>query len=124
MDSHKYLDTRNTQAGLEVGIDPDPFKNPHAGWPDPNQSVWGNSSKPSSNLSKLGTSPDRSTEKIYLGNGESSKAVQARRILGLSVGMFWAMIVLLFCILAGGIGGGIGAGLAFRKDARKDACLR
>lgn len=40
-----------------------------------------------------------------------------RRILGLSVGMFWGIVVLLCVSLAGGIGGGVGAGLASQESA-------
>ena len=39
-----------------------------------------------------------------------------RTILGLSVGIFWAIVVLLCVIFAGGIGGGVGAGLAAMKN--------
>lgn len=41
-----------------------------------------------------------------------------RRILGLSVPVFWALVVTLIVVLAAGIGGGVGGGLsAQRKSA-------
>ncbi|KAI0379053.1 hypothetical protein F5Y04DRAFT_133421 [Hypomontagnella monticulosa] len=43
----------------------------------------------------------------YEGNVKSER----RRILGLTVPIFWALVVLVVIILAGGIGGGIGGGL-------------
>jgi hypothetical protein len=40
---------------------------------------------------------------------------ERKTILGLSVLVFWGLVVLLVVLLAGGIGGGVGAGLASRK---------
>ncbi len=40
-----------------------------------------------------------------------------QRILGLSVKVFWIVIVLLVIIVAAGIGGGVGGGLASRSRA-------
>ncbi|KAI0809594.1 hypothetical protein GGR55DRAFT_157271 [Xylaria sp. FL0064] len=49
--------------------------------------------------------------------GNSSKT----KILGLSVPVFWAVIVALFIVLAAGIGGGVGGGLsAQRKSTSAD----
>ena len=42
---------------------------------------------------------------------------QQRKILGLSIGVFWAAVVVLILVLAGGIGGGVGAGLAAQKKS-------
>jgi hypothetical protein len=47
----------------------------------------------------------------YLASGKNK-----RSILGLSVLVFWGLVVLLVVLLAGGIGGGVGAGLASRKS--------
>lgn len=41
---------------------------------------------------------------------------ERKTILGLSIVVFWGIVLLLFLILAGGIGGGVGAGLASRKN--------
>lgn len=43
---------------------------------------------------------------------KQSVLTERRKILGLSVDTFWALIVLLCVIVAAGIGGGVGAGLA------------
>ena len=52
----------------------------------------------------------------YGGEGEAKyDQTEKRKILGLSVGVFWAVVVVLFLVLAGGIGGGVGAGLASQK---------
>ena len=39
-----------------------------------------------------------------------------RRILGLSVGIFWAIIALIVVVLAGAIGAGVGVGISHKKD--------
>lgn len=90
----KYTDPIEFQPGLEVGVDP--YASAHTGWPDATRPVWGLSS-----------------EQIL-------QPIEKRKILGLSVGVFWGMIVLLAVLLGGGIGGGIGAGLALKKST----CLR
>jgi len=43
-----------------------------------------------------------------------------RRILGLSVPIFWTVVVLLAVLLAGAIGGGIGGGLATRNSSNAE----
>ncbi|KAJ8110747.1 hypothetical protein ONZ43_g5793 [Nemania bipapillata] len=40
-----------------------------------------------------------------------------RRILGLSIPVFWAVIVTLFVVLAAGIGGGVGGGLSAQRKS-------
>ncbi|KAI1368191.1 hypothetical protein F5Y08DRAFT_10702 [Xylaria arbuscula] len=40
-----------------------------------------------------------------------------RSILGLSIPVFWAVIVLLVILIAGGIGGGVGGGLSAQRKA-------
>lgn len=58
----------------------------------------------------------------YIATGRSER----KTILGLSVLVFWGIVVLLVVLLAGGIGGGVGAGLASRKSAcsRYEARMR
>lgn len=115
LDTHKYPHVENNQPGLEVSDDP--YRTPHSGWPDPTHPVWG----ASNDILKPGATPKHtpsgaSTEKFLAESGDRGKDTSAtRKILGLSVGVFWAVVALLFCILAAGIGGGIGAGLASRK---------
>lgn len=84
----KYLDPN--QPGLEVGIDPS--SSSHSGWPNASKPVWGASSE------------------------QIPKTTHERKILGLTVGVFWAVVVLLCVLVAGGVGGGLGAGLASRKS--------
>ncbi len=58
-----------------------------------------------------------------LSQAESQSAKNSKtKVLGLSVPVFWALIVTLFIVLAAGIGGGVGGGLsAQRKSASTDA---
>ena len=51
------------------------------------------------------------------GAAAAAKKEEGRRIGGLRVGIFWGLVVLLCCIIAGGVGGGIGVGLASSKAA-------
>lgn len=53
--------------------------------------------------------PATGTEEKVDNNGQ-------RKILGLSVGVFWAIIVVCALVIGGGVGGGVGAGLAGKKD--------
>ena len=48
-------------------------------------------------------------------SGKQYEEVPHRTIFGLSVGTFWAVLVVLCVFIAGGIGGGIGVGLASQK---------
>ncbi|KAF7958299.1 hypothetical protein EAE96_001850 [Botrytis aclada] len=48
--------------------------------------------------------------------GEKSVMLEQRQIAGLSTGTFWAFVVLLCLLVAGGIGGGVGAGIAAQKN--------
>lgn len=64
-------------------------------------------------------SPDVLSSKGYTSAAPGGERGR-RTILGLSVLVFWSLVVLLFVILAAGIGGGVGAGLA----ARKTTCAR
>src|SRR6202044_763336 len=41
----------------------------------------------------------------------------SKRILGLSIGMFWLVIAVIVLVLAGGIGGGVAGGLAAQKNS-------
>lgn len=41
----------------------------------------------------------------------------SRRVLGLSIGMFWLVIAVIVVVLAGGIGGGVAGGLAAQKNS-------
>lgn len=96
MDSRdKYPGRENTQPGLEVDT--------YYQAPKP---VWAGES----------TAP---TEVAYQ-NYSASEKNGRKTILGLSILVFWSIIVLLVVILAAGIGGGVGAGLA----ARKNTCSR
>jgi hypothetical protein len=86
----KYLN-HDVQAGLEVDSPQHTQKQ-----------VWGaESSAP--------------TEAAYH-NFIASERNERRTILGLSILVFWSLVVLLVVILAAGIGGGVGAGLAVRKS--------
>src|SRR3954447_24229069 len=98
LEQPKYLDVRNKHSDLEVPrphqpdleVGDDPYRSPHTGWPEPAHAVWGDAS----NKKK---SENDSAEKIFVaptGLGEGKPA--ARTILGLSVRMFWSMMVLLF----------------------------
>jgi hypothetical protein len=56
------------------------------------------------------------------GGGSTSQAVpipEKRRVLGLSVPVFWGIVILLVLVLAGGIGGGVAGGLATQKSNSK-----
>ena len=89
MDQHHYNNnSNNSQAGLEVNS-----------YNLPPKPAWGAES------TVPYPDPATGTEK----NGR-------RTILGLSVLVFWGLVVLLVVLLAGGIGGGVGAGLASRKS--------
>jgi len=113
MDTYKYPDVANNQAGLEVGDDP--YSTSQAGWPDPAHPVWGPSDPSKAGAASVQTP---SAEKFHVWSGDGGRGTGAtRRILGLSVGVFWALVVLLFCIIAAGVGGGVGAGLASRKSS-------
>ncbi|KAI1378994.1 hypothetical protein F4677DRAFT_355128 [Hypoxylon crocopeplum] len=52
---------------------------------------------------------------------EDNKEEKQRRILGLTVPLFWALIVIIVVILAGAIGGGIGGGLKAQQKSNVDA---
>jgi hypothetical protein len=119
-----------SQAGLEVG--PDPFGNPHAGWPDPSLPVWGiedqRAEGPKRGLRGLKTLSGvlingrtfNGHERLVGGCGSGSESGGERsyekRVAGLSVGVFWGCVLLIVALLAGGIGGGIGAGLAAKRN--------
>ncbi|KAF7911480.1 uncharacterized protein EAF01_002987 [Botrytis porri] len=47
---------------------------------------------------------------------EKSAILERRQIAGLSIGTFWALVVLLCLIVAGGIGGGVGVGIRGTKE--------
>jgi hypothetical protein len=44
-----------------------------------------------------------------------------RRILGLSVRMFWLMVAVIVIVIAGGVGGGVAGGLAAQKKNSYDS---
>lgn len=96
--AHKYPDTQGNQPGLEVGTPRLPVEQ-SPDWPDASKPVWG-------------------LDRIAL--EEKFRSENRPQILGLSVGVFWGIVVLLCVLLAGGVGGGVGAGLA----ARKNTCSR
>ncbi|KAI1417259.1 hypothetical protein F5Y13DRAFT_152362 [Hypoxylon sp. FL1857] len=49
---------------------------------------------------------------------EEPKQAEKRRILGLTVPVFWALFVILFVILAAALGGGIGGGLKAQQSQK------
>ncbi|KAI1392115.1 uncharacterized protein F4822DRAFT_389657 [Hypoxylon trugodes] len=49
-------------------------------------------------------------------SSEKPKEDDRKRILGLTVPVFWTLLVVIVVILAGGIGGGIGGGLTVQKS--------
>jgi hypothetical protein len=49
--------------------------------------------------------------------GKPSRRCQRETILGLRVAWFWAVIVVLVILLAGGVGGGIAGGVARRESS-------
>ncbi|KAL7621388.1 hypothetical protein AAE478_008710 [Parahypoxylon ruwenzoriense] len=51
---------------------------------------------------------------------EDHKEGERRRILGLTIPIFWLVIVIVVIILAAGIGGGIGGGLAQQQKLNSD----
>ncbi|PQE05386.1 hypothetical protein CJF31_00011160 [Rutstroemia sp. NJR-2017a BVV2] len=51
------------------------------------------------------------------GKGKPSRRCQRETILGLRVAWFWAVIVVLVILLAGGLGGGIAGGMAKVKSS-------
>ncbi|PQE09810.1 hypothetical protein CJF30_00010791 [Rutstroemia sp. NJR-2017a BBW] len=51
------------------------------------------------------------------GKGKSSRRCQRETILGLRVAWFWAVIVVLVILVAGGLGGGIAGGIAKGKSS-------
>ena len=71
---------------------------------------------------EVGAAPSRHTwpwsrQKADWGTEQKQTAsLERRQIAGLSVDTFWALVVLLCIIVAGGIGGGVGAGLAAQKS--------
>jgi hypothetical protein len=93
--SPKYSDIQ--QPGLEVSSVP--YKAEQTRLPNATQPDWG----------------VNSTEAMVENQGYPSNG--KKQILGLSVGTFWGIVVLLCVVVAGGIGGGVGAGLASRKSA-------
>ena len=118
LDTHKYPDVVNNQPGLEVRHDP--YSEPRGGWPDRANSVWKTKNTLSPGLPVGAQSA--SVEAFFVAPEDEIKEGtdgrrDQRRILGLSVGIFWAIIVLLLCIVAAGIGGGVGAGLASKKSS-------
>ena len=93
---HKYIDRPyNQQPGLEVHTPPPGLEHDTL-WQHAKTSVWG-------------TSNDASVDQKIL-------IPERQKILGLSVGTFWGVILVLCLIVAGGVGGGVGAGLAMRKN--------
>lgn len=48
--------------------------------------------------------------------GEKHDGQGGRKILGLSVGVFWAIVIACALAIGGGVGGGVGAGLAAKKS--------
>ncbi|KAI2605236.1 uncharacterized protein GGS25DRAFT_524754 [Hypoxylon fragiforme] len=52
---------------------------------------------------------------------EKGKDGERRRIMGLTVPWFWAVIVILIVILAAGIGGGVGGGIQTQQRLRNNA---
>jgi hypothetical protein len=92
--AHKYPNIQVNQPGLEVGVPRWPEEQSLA-WPDASNPVWG-------------------IDRIML--EEKARRDSRPTILGLSVGVFWGIAVLLCVLIAGGIGGGVGAGLASRKN--------
>lgn len=52
---------------------------------------------------------------------EDRKDGEKRRILGLTVPLFWLILVIIAIILAGGIGGGIGGGLKAQQKSNINA---
>lgn len=93
--THKYPDTQVNQPGLEVGS-PRRIVEQSQEWPDASNPVWG--------LDRIALEEKREREN------------RPAKILGLSVGVFWGIVVLLCVLIAGGVGGGVGAGLASRKN--------
>lgn len=92
-DMYPHVGYDNTQPGLEVDSYHEP---PKQGW---------------------GAAPTAGPDAPYPSYTTLAPAKAGRKtILGLSVVVFWGLVVLLVVLLAGGIGGGVGAGLASRKN--------
>ncbi|KAI9648156.1 hypothetical protein NHQ30_002788 [Ciborinia camelliae] len=90
-----YLNTSvELHPGLEVGTDPSYQK-----WSGSRQEPY------------AGTEP------------KETASPERKQISGLSVNTFWALVVLLCIIIAGGIGGGIGAGLAAQRSNCKSSVV-
>jgi hypothetical protein len=51
------------------------------------------------------------------GKGKPTRRCQRETILGLRVAWFWAVIVVLVILIAGGLGGGIASGVARRESS-------
>ncbi|KAI1460232.1 hypothetical protein F4805DRAFT_455171 [Annulohypoxylon moriforme] len=49
---------------------------------------------------------------------ESHKGKEKRRVLGLTVPLFWTLVVIVFIILAAALGGGIGGGLKAQQQQK------
>ena len=64
------------------------------------------------NRESEGLQPNPNSTDYMLG---SHGEFQRRRVLGLSLGMFWLVIVVLALIIAGAIGGGVAGGLSAQK---------
>lgn len=47
----------------------------------------------------------------------TSMPTTSRRILGLSIGMFWVVVAVIVLVFACGIGGGVAGGLAAQKNS-------
>ncbi|GAP92116.1 putative membrane protein insertase [Rosellinia necatrix] len=124
------------QAGLEVvppetGLYPLPTPTPLypapveplPDTPSPNQ-LSPNEASPNDAFTNQLASKEQITSAEPGGNQQTPAQIESqaatdgkRRILGLSVPVFWALIVTLFVILAAGIGGGVGGGLSAQQKS-------
>ncbi|KAF7919851.1 hypothetical protein BELL_0257g00150 [Botrytis elliptica] len=55
--------------------------------------------------------------------GEKGAILERRQIAGLSIGTFWALVVLLCLIVGGGISGGVVAGIAAQRNECKSTVI-
>lgn len=109
-----YTHSQGNKQGFEFDLYP--YTSPHAGWPDATKPVWGIESPEPNDPRNQNDGKRRLLPGLNARESSRHERDQARRILGLTVGTFWGMVVLLCTIMAGGIGAGVGVGLASRKN--------
>lgn len=71
----------------------------------------------------------QAVEPTLLGHKENAEAAwgpdlnapRKRMILGLSVGVFWIVILVISMLIAGGIGAGVGVGLSQKQNSKASA---